>query len=97
MADRVYDELDRPADAATAAEALEVLRVWVIDKHMQCAVNPGVFADHGQWGVFLSDLAHHIATALHETHGGDGTAMLAMIIDRFQREMTAQNDARDAE
>ena len=96
MADRVFDELDRPDDAATAAEALEVVRVWVIDKHLQCTINAGVFADHGQWGVFLSDLAHHVATALHRTHGVDGTEALAQIIDRFQRELFEQNEAREA-
>ena len=87
MAERVRQELDAPEDSETAGEAVEVLRAWVIDKHLQCSLNPSVFTDHAQWGVFLSDLARHIATGLHQTHGVDQEETLRAIVERFEAEL----------
>ena len=91
MADKVFQELVRPEDADTAQESVEVLRAWVIDKHMQCSLNPSVFADHAQWGVFLADLAHHIATGLSNTHGVDGLETLKGIVGRFEEHLFEQD------
>ena len=97
MAEPIFHELAYPDDAKNHDESIEVLRAWVIDKHLQCSINVAVFSDHTQWGVFLSDLAHHIATGLNQVHGVDGRETLKAIVTRFQNEMFEQDAARDAE
>ena len=83
MAESLVRQLHMPDDVETATEAIEVLRGWVIDKHLQCSISASVFADHAQWGVLLADLAQHIAGAMHEVHQVDQQETLQKIVTAF--------------
>jgi hypothetical protein len=87
MAERIFRELHQPEDSATAQESIEVMRAWVIDKHLQCTLSAAVFDDHAQWGVLLAELAQHISSAMHEIHGVDADATLKAIVSAFQKEL----------
>ncbi len=91
MDEPLVRQLHMPDDVEKAAEAIEVVRGWVIDKHLQCSISASVFADHAQWGVLLADLAQHIAGAMHEVHKVDQQETLQKIVTAFT---TAMNDAR---
>jgi hypothetical protein len=84
-------QLHMPDDVEKAAEAIEVVRGWVIDKHLQCSISASVFADHAQWGILLADLAQHIAGAMHEVHKVDQQETLQKIVTAFTN---AINDAQ---
>ena len=90
---RVFHELTRPEDADAAPEAIELVRAWVIDKRLQCSLNAGAFPDAAQWGVFLSDLAHHIASGIEQTGGGDGVETLKAILKSFHETMFEAGEA----
>jgi len=85
MDERLVRQLHMPDDVETAAEAIEVVRGWVIDKHLQCSISASVFADHAQWGVLLADLAQHVAGAMHEVHQVDQQETLDKIVAAFTR------------
>ena len=84
MAERVVHELHKPEDAETAASAIEIVRAWVIDQHLQCALSTDVFKEHAQWGVFLADLANHIASGLNKMQGVDQAETLATVLKVFR-------------
>lgn len=88
MAERVVHELHKPEDADTAESAIEIVRAWVIDQHLQCAVSTDVFKDHAQWGVFLADMANHIASGLNKVYGADQAETLASILKIFRNQFS---------
>jgi len=47
-------------------EAFEVLRVWAHVDQIFITLRYDVFEDAAAWGIFLVDLAHHIANALEQ-------------------------------
>jgi Domain of unknown function (DUF5076) len=57
--------LIEPPDAASAEQAVELIRAWIIDSHLQVSLFPTVWKENAQeWGTLLADVAHHIANAL---------------------------------
>jgi hypothetical protein len=87
MAESNSRELHTPEDVTSAEQAIEVMRVWIIDKHLQCSLSAGVFEDYTQWGTLLAELAQHISSAMHEVHGADAQETLQMILAGFQKEL----------
>lgn len=47
-----------------------MLRAWVADGDQVVALSPAMWADPGAWGLFLFDLAKHVAAA-YEVKGID--------------------------
>ena len=86
MAERVVHELHKPEDADAAQSAIEIVRAWVIDEHLQCALSVDVFKDRAQWGVFLADLANHIASGLNKMQGVDQAETLATVLKVFRNQ-----------
>ena len=84
MAERIVHELHKPEDADAAQSAIEIVRAWVIDEHLQCALSVDVFKDRAQWGVFLADLANHIASGMNKVHGADPAETLDAILKVFR-------------
>jgi hypothetical protein len=81
-----------PPDASTAEEAYEILRGWLIDKRLQCSLLPSAFPQPFGWGIFLADVAHHVANALAESEGADRTQVLQDIARAFNVEMQTPTD-----
>jgi len=59
-------------DAAVAdAESAEMIRAWVAQKALHCALRIGVWDDPAAWGILLADVARHVANAHQESEGKD--------------------------
>lgn len=67
------NELPIPPEAPTASKSRESVRGWILDGLLHCSLNVGFFGKKqpAYWGVFLSDVAHHFADALHQENGWD--------------------------
>jgi hypothetical protein len=78
------NELPTPPDAAGGTE---LLRVWVIDQALHCALHTGAFEDPATWGVVLADVVRNVAAALTEQDGRDGAATVRLLRAAFDAEM----------
>jgi hypothetical protein len=56
-------ELARPPGVQEAAGAMEIARVWNVDKRLQVVLSGNLWADPAAWGLLLVDLARHAANA----------------------------------
>ncbi|MBK8208315.1 MAG: DUF5076 domain-containing protein [Planctomycetes bacterium] len=67
-------ELPIPASAKRDRKAREMIRAWIAEGDLWCTINVGTWAgvdfvdESTAWGILLSDVAHHVANALHEEH-----------------------------
>ncbi|HYE25835.1 MAG TPA: DUF5076 domain-containing protein [Clostridia bacterium] len=84
------NELSAPPAARDNANAVELLRAWIVDNGLQCSMNIGGFGEHEleMWGVLLSDIARHVADAHHQVEGGDLQEALNTIRENFDREIS---------
>jgi hypothetical protein len=80
-------ELPIPPEVNGSHKATEVVRGWIVDRHLLCTVLPEAFEDPQGWGVLLADLANHIADGLAEARGADRSEVLRAIGDAFAAEM----------
>jgi hypothetical protein len=87
-------ELPVPKEVASAKRSLEFVRGWMIDQELYCSLNVGVWGkkESAFWGLFLSDVAHHIADALNKEKAWDKTKTLRAIQDSFNREIETPSD-----
>jgi hypothetical protein len=84
-------ELKPPPAAQNASEAAEVLRAWIIDKGLHCSLSAGAFGGGENevivWAVLLSDVARHVADALHHAEGLDPQDTLKKMLSHFTFEI----------
>jgi hypothetical protein len=85
-------KLPVPDEAQEAGTAHELIRGWLIDNRLVCSLLPGAFEDTAVWGVFLADLATHIADAFAESEGADRATVLATIQQAFEGELKSPTD-----
>ncbi len=72
--------LPPPDDALTEAEAVEVLRGWVVGGDLQVSLAFEAFGDSPETlGQLLAETAIHIATAMGAEGYGDADAILVKI------------------
>jgi hypothetical protein len=91
------NELPTPPDAAANADAMELLRAWVIGEALQCTLRTGAFEDAATWGLLLADVVRHVADALAEHEGCDRAKTMRLIRAAFDAEMNAPADAAGQE
>lgn len=84
--------LEIPPVAAADPEAREIGRVWVSDGSQQVSLRVGIWEDPFAWGIFLVDLAKHVANAYHQTDGLDLDETLARIRGGFEAEWDSPTD-----
>ena len=82
-------EIGIPPGAVDDPERREMLRAWVAHEGLHCSLNIGQWGDKEAtgWGVLLSDVARHVANALHESTGADVADVLEHIRDVFNDEL----------
>jgi len=85
-------ELSIPDEARRDSEAFEVLRVWIASKQQHVSLQLGVWEDPAAWGIFLVDLARHLANAYQQEKGLDFNATVARIKWGFDAEMNSPTD-----
>ena len=86
-------ELFIPDEARKDPDSLEVLRVWIANRQQHVTLNIGVWRDPAIWGIFLVDLARHLANAYQQESGMDFNKTLARIKDGFYAEMNSPTDS----
>jgi len=91
MADTKPEEkaISIPPDALTDPDAREMLRAWVAHEGLHCTLNIGQWGEREAigWGVLLSDVARHVAQAMHKATGAEPKDVLEEIRDVFNEEL----------
>lgn len=88
--------LMRPSDAATAKEAVELLRGWIIDGQPQYVLLPTVWNDDlPSWGRFLADTARHLSNAISEDTNRDANEILRIITSSFMHEINQPTNVHE--
>jgi hypothetical protein len=85
-------ELAIPEAAKKDAAAAEILRVWLADGQQHITMRTGVFEDPAAWGLFLCDLARHIANAYKLEKGLEFEKTLDRVRAGFDAEMDSPTD-----
>lgn len=82
-------EISIPPGAIDDPNRREMLRAWVAHEGLHCTLNIGQWGDREAtgWGVLLSDVARHVAIALHEATGVDSADILEHIRIVFNDEL----------
>ena len=83
-------ELKIPPAALSDKEACELVRAWAANGGLQCALNVNAWPDDMLaigWGVLLSDIARHVADAVHQTKSLDPAGTLSKIRSVFNSEL----------
>jgi len=86
------DNLDVPSEVVADKASREVLRCWVANEGLVCALRPTNWTDSSAWGIVLADVARHIANALQEERGDDPAATISKIRELFSAEFDAPTD-----
>lgn len=92
-------ELAIPPAAQTDEESWELLRVWIAEQSLHCALKVGVYQAEGipeekAWGTILADAARHIADALSSLGLRDSDTALDEIRRQFVNELDAPTSKR---
>jgi hypothetical protein len=85
------EELQIPSNAISDRNARELIRAWAAHGGLVCSLNPGAWPEDKApiaWGILLSDIARHVADALHQAHGLDTAAVLTQLRSVFDSELT---------
>lgn len=85
-------ELPVPPAAESAAQAIELARVWAADGAQHVTLETGVWADPGAWGLMLVDLARHVASAYEQAGTVSRADALARIREAFDAEWASPTD-----
>lgn len=85
-------ELPVPPIAMTDDTARELARVWAAEGRQHVSIEVGVWDDPAAWGMFLVDLARHVAHAYQQTEGRDPAEVLARIREGFDAEWEEPTD-----
>lgn len=85
-------ELPIPIPAESAAQAVELARIWAADGSQHVSLNTKLWEDPGAWGLMLVDLAHHIARAYEQVGSTSQAQALARIKEAFEAEWSAPTD-----
>jgi uncharacterized protein DUF5076 len=87
-------ELPVPPEALDEDKALEFMRGWIVNKILYCSLNIGVYRDREPafWGMFLSDVAHHVADAMFKERGWNKEQTIEKIKATFNAEIESPSD-----
>jgi hypothetical protein len=92
MSFKALGELSIPPAALMDPSAQEVARIWIAGGGQHVSLRPDVWDDPAAWGLFLVDLAKHLARAHREISGSDERATLARIRSGFDAEWDEPTD-----
>jgi hypothetical protein len=80
-----------PIAGKLPANAVELLRAWLIDGNLHCQLNIGPADDDAAiiFGILLSDVARHVADVLQRTQEIPVAETLAKLRQHFNAELSA--------
>jgi hypothetical protein len=82
---------NEPIEGKLPANAVELLRAWLVDGNLHCQLNIGP-ADEDATVVFailLSDVARHVADVVQQTQGIPAAETLNKLRQHFSAELNA--------
>jgi len=88
-----WNERPIPEPVFDDPEAVEMLRVWVANRKLYCAMKVGMYKEATKipeekaWGIILADVARHVSLALKEGYQSDDSISLVKIRESFLEEM----------
>ena len=85
------NELLPPPDVKIATRAMEIARLWIVDKKLQVVLTGNLWDDPAAYGLMLVDLGRHLANA-YEQQGRNRTEVLARIREGFDAEWGVPTD-----
>ena len=86
-------ELPVPSVVQSDPSAREVARVWVGGGQQHVTLATGLWQDPAAWGVFLVDLAKHVANAYAQGQDRDASEVLGRIREALEAEWHAPTDS----
>lgn len=97
------NELTIPPAASADPNSIEMARIWVAQRKLNCVLNIGHW--HGTsgiderhaWGIVLADIARHASNAIHEGFGTDVQENLNAIVESFRVEIGDKTSEHDGE
>jgi Domain of unknown function (DUF5076) len=84
--------LEIPATVAGDPKATEIARIWAAHGQQHVYLRSGLWADAGNWGIMLVDLARHVANAYEQDGRGDYFEVLSRIRQVFEAEWDSPTD-----
>lgn len=84
-------ELAPPPTVQKASRAMELARIWIVDKKIQFCINGKLWDDPGAWGVLLVDLIRHV-TKVYENQGRNKEEVQHRIRKAFEAELDHPTD-----
>jgi hypothetical protein len=86
-------DLPVPPEVEGDPSAVEVVRAWVANESLVCALRPTTWQGKPRaWGMVLADLARHVANALQEVSGDNKSVLVIAIRDAFNDELSHPTD-----
>ena len=81
----------QPDESALPENAVELLRAWMHDGNLHCQLNLGPADEDAAilFGILLSDVARHVAEALHRTQEIPVAETLNKLRQHFNAELSA--------
>jgi Domain of unknown function (DUF5076) len=86
-------ELVIPAAAVRDANSIELMRAWIAEGSLHCALRIGRYwkssgvSGERAWGIILADAARHISDALAQAKGSNEQETLSQIRQYFLAEL----------
>lgn len=93
----MIEPLEPPDSIEEADEAIEIVRAWVADEHLQATLDPLVFEDPAIWGQLLAELARQVAITWAAESGSDANETLRDIVQAFLDEAGAEQETGPGE
>ena len=86
------NSLEIPSTVEGDPNATEIARIWAAHGQQHVHLRSGLWADAGNWGIMLVDIARHVANAYEQDGGGDYFEVLARIREIFEAEWNSPTD-----
>lgn len=91
--DEAPNEMLIPAAALRDSGAVEMLRVWIAERGLHCAIKVGMYQEtknireEKAWGTILADVARHLADAMSPQYSANPRVALTGIREAFLNEL----------
>jgi hypothetical protein len=84
-------DLNEPIEGELPANAVELLRAWVVDGNLHCQLNIGPGDEDATvvFAILLSDVARHVADVVQQTQGIPASETLTKLRQHFSAELNA--------
>jgi hypothetical protein len=90
----IVSALSAPRSAKLDSSAVEVLRVWLGEEHLHCALSVGLGQEEpeaSEWGILLARVIRRVAHSIQEHGASDAVAASTDIVDSLLQEIESSS------